>query len=445
MPNRFAKLAGIAAELKPLFTRLRRLAARPWRLKPVRILTRAGVVCILVISILLGFALDDTPQTVNWQGMTRDDIQRAKQLLHVTPEERAGVKTVKFNQKDLNIAASYILSHFIENTIDIRFLPDRLHFQMAIFAPPNPWGRYLDFHFALKQTDRGILLKSFKIGEISIPDPAANWLIPFIVQHSGLNRYWEILAYYVKEVRINQDNVEISYLGSVIDTAKQLLIEKHKTYPNLYKYQQQINDIVSVHNPGWRLSLTELTQPLFAAALEQSAEQDAIRENRSIIIALASYIYKNELRRYLPMGLVYNREYPVFAYKRTDVPEHFIASALITAVDNSLLSQQLGLDKEVGDAQRGTGFSFIDINSDRSGVRFGRLAIKSPAEARRLQQIMANTQDYSAIIPDITGLPEHMDEAAFKAQFQSVDSVAYRAMISEIDKRIDALPLYLEH
>ena len=69
-------------------------------------------ICVIV-TILLCFALDNSPQTIVLQGLNRDDIQRAKQLLHVAPEDRESLKTVSLNQKDLNIAASYLLNHFV--------------------------------------------------------------------------------------------------------------------------------------------------------------------------------------------------------------------------------------------------------------------------------------------------------------------------------------------
>jgi hypothetical protein len=421
---------------------------QPWRkLPPFWKKTLKTVFYVLastavLLSILLCFALDNTPQTIVLQGMNHDDIQRAKQLLHVTAEEKNSIKTVSFKQKDLNIAASYLLNHFVENTLLIQILPDQILFQIAVFVPENPWGRYLDFHFALRQNGDTIKIKSLKIGEISIPDPAANVIIPYMVRHSALNRHWLAINDYIKSIRITPLTLEVSYMGSIVDTVKQLAISKHKDYPSLHIYQQQINTIVNQHDPAWRLSIKELMQPLFATALQRSNDENAINENRAVIIATASYIYKNELRRYLPLGLSYQKEYPVFAYKRIDIPQNFIASALLPAVDTSLLSQQIGVDKEVGDAQQGSGFSFIDISADRTGIRFGELAVSSPQQARRLQTIMAAIQDYTDFLPDIENLPEHMDEQTFKEKFVNIDNTNYQNMIKLIDQRIGALPLY---
>lgn len=402
----------------------------------------AGLTVFLLFNLLLLFALDDTPLLKIHQGLSREDIQRAKQLLQVNPEEFDQVKTVTLNQKDVNIAASYLLNHFVENTAQIRVSENVIFAQIAVFVPQTIWGRYLDFSFKLIQQGDDIRIKSFKIGEISIPDSAANFLILKIARFTPLKKYWQVGEQYIKDVRFTADGLEVSYLGAIVDASKQLAIQKHREYPNLHVYQQQINDIVSQHDPGWLLSLTDLMQPLFWSAYQRSDEDTAIRENRAVIIAVASYIYKQELRRYLPIGLVYSKEYPVYAYKRIDIPQHFIASALLAAVDASVLGEQLGIDKELGDAARGSGFSFIDLTADRAGTRFGKLAVASPKQARTLQRMVSEAKDYKEIIPSIKGLPEQLDEPTFKTRFGDTDSPLYRSMITEIDDRIDALPLY---
>jgi hypothetical protein len=409
---------------------------------PLKIFLYSSGVLATLLSILLCFALDNSPQEIVFQGFNREDIQRAKQLLHVDPEEQESIKTLSLNQKDLNIAVSYLLDHFVENTSEISIYSDRICSQIAVFVRPNPWGRYLDFHFCLKQNQDEIRIKSFKIGEISIPDPAANILIPFIIQHTALKKYWQKMSLYITNVRITPQTMEVSYLGKLIEAGKQLAIQKHKDYPNLHLYQEQINQIAIEHDPNWRLSLSDITQPLFLAALHRSTVDTAIQENRAIIIAVASYIYKSELRNFLPIGLLYSKEYLVFAYKRNDIPQHFIASALLTAVDSPLLSQQVGVDKEVGDSQKGSGFSFIDLSADRAGIRFGQQAVASPTEARRFQEKMAEIKDYTAMLPDIEGLPEHMNEQSFKERYTSTESDSYKEMIRLIDSRIAALPIY---
>lgn len=416
-----------------------------WLKRLAKMLLWTTGILVIVLSVLLCFAIDDTPQEIIVQGLTREDIERAKQLLRIKPEERDNLKHLSLNEKDLNIAVGYLLNHFIENTTAIKFLPDRIWFQIALFVPPSLWGHYLDISFTIRHDHKGIYIKSFKIGEISIPDPAANQLIPVIVHHSKLEQYWLLASKYVQNIHITETTVEIDYLSAMVEEAKQLAVQKHHDFPSLPFYQQQINEIVSLHDPAWRLSLSELTQPLFKIARQRSEASNAIQENKAIILAVASYIFKAELRRFLPLGLIYSKEYQVFAYKRMDIPEHFIASAMVAAVGSGYLSQQLGVDKEVGDAQHGSGFSFVDINSDKSGTLFGQLATVSPESAQWIQKVMSEAKDYTVFIPDPQGLQEKMDQQSFKEQYGSVDSKAFKDVISDIEHRIYALDIYRHH
>lgn len=410
--------------------------------RPIKLLLYTSLVVFLLFNVLLLFAIDDTPQLKIHQGLNRDDIQRAKQLLHLSPEERQGSKTIVLNQKDINIAVSYLLNHLAENTVQIDVMDNMLRAQIAVFVPKTIWGRYLDFSFKLIQKDNLIKIKSLKIGEISIPDPAANYLIAAILHSTPLSKYWHLAETYIKDLHFTSEGIQVTYLGAIVEEAKQLAVQKHREYPNLHLYQQQINDIVSQHDPAWRLSLMDLLQPLFLSAYQNSSEDTAIQENRAVIIAVGSYIFKHELRRYLPLGLVYSKEYPVFAYKRIDIPQHFIASALLATIDASLLGEQLGVDKELGDAEQGSGFSFIDLTADRAGTRFGQLAIASPPKARQLQRTLSTAKEYTTIIPDPQDLPEHMDEQSFKSRFGNTESSIYQDTIQDIDKRIDGLSLY---
>ncbi|MBS3964400.1 MAG: hypothetical protein KGZ80_07885 [Methylomonas sp.] len=396
-----------------------------------------------IVVTLLFFALDDTPQAKRLPPLSRDDIQRAKHILSVSQGEQGELKTIRLNQNDINIAASYLLDHFIENAVQIDVGDRQLRFQIELNVPENFWGRYLDIHFKLLQSGEEFWVKSLKVGEISIPGPAANTLMRAALNTPPLDAHWDMVKRYVKRLNIADTGVEISYLNSIVSEARQQAIDKHRDYPNLHRYQAQINDVVARHDPAWRLSISDLLQPLFITAYQIADESTAIRENRTVVIAMASYVYKQALQRFLPIGLVYNKDYPVYAYKRIDIPQHFVISALLAMVDDAVLGEQLGIAKELGDAEQGgSGFSFVDLSADRTGTRFGRLAVASPHQARALQKIMASTNDYRAFIPFALDLPEQMDDASFRNRFGHVGSPAYEDVIKEIDKRIDALPIY---
>jgi hypothetical protein len=182
--------------------------------KPVKIVVYTGLVVLLLVNVLMMFAIDDTPLLKMHEGLNQDDILRAKQILQLTPEERAEIKTILLNEKNINIAASYLLNHFVENTVMIQLGENEISAQIAITVPgPAIWGRYLDVTFKLKQDDDGkITITSLKIGEISIPDPAANYLVSAIMHTTPLKKYWHIGENYLKKVQFTSEGIELSYL-----------------------------------------------------------------------------------------------------------------------------------------------------------------------------------------------------------------------------------------
>ena len=128
--------------------------------------------------------------------------------------------------------------------------------------------------------------------------------------------------------------------------------------------------------------------------------------------------------------------------QRQDFGQHFLVSAAIAASADVLLSNMVGVNKEVSDAQGGSGFSFTDIAADRAGTRFGELATASAESARRVQGLMSAGMRETDLIPLIRDLPEGMQASEFKRRYGSVDAPAYRTVMQEIERRIAACSLY---
>ncbi len=178
-------------------------------------------------------------------------------------------------------------------------------------------------------------------------------------------------------------------------------------------------------------------------AYQRSTLDNAIEENRTVIFTVNDYVNKLGTQKLLAGNPPANdKEYPAFLYKRIDLAQHFIGSAALTASVNRQVAQAMGEEKELSDAQGGSGFSFIDLAADKAGTRFGEIATASPENARQVQKAMLNIKDYTDFMPDPRDLPEHMDEDEFKQRYQSVNSPAYQEILKLIDARIAASPIY---
>ena len=126
---------------------------------------------------------------------------------------------------------------------------------------------------------------------------------------------------------------------------------------------------------------------------------------------------------------------------RTDLAQHFITSAALSALGGSVVSHAIGLFKEVEDSRGGSGFSFGDLCADHAGTTFGEWATSS-ARAGGVRSGVVASQDESIFMPDVSDLPENMDEAEFKRRFGDAGSPRYNEIVTDIQQWVEALSLY---
>src|SRR5690606_37847331 len=124
---------------------------------------------------------------------------------------------------------------------------------------------------------------------------------------------------------------------------------------------------------------------------------------------------------------------------RSDLAMHFMASAVITAYSDTILSNAIGLYKEMEDARSGSGFSFNDLIADRVGTRFAEKAMASEDAARRMRNIVLSGIQDTDLIPQWKDLPEHLPENVFKARYGGIDDPRYHRIEEEIERRIETL------
>jgi len=404
---------------------------------------------LVLCAMLVFFGVGDKPELAVGWAPTRDDLVRAKKILHEgskTKPDEIGI--IELSQADLNLAGNYLLNRYSKSAADLEFKNDELRFKVTITLPENSLGKYLNISFRLgnvKDSDLPVITK-FKTGKLLLPAKLAAFVIDSIIQHSSLNEYFILATRPIKAVKIDAQKITITYYPNK-DTLIQARNFLTHTGDNaaLNIYQQKLADIVAKHNPEWRLSLAELLRPLFELAYQRSTLETAIDENRIVISAINDYVNRKETKKLLAIpesAPAAGQQYSAFLYKRIDLAQHFIGSAALTASVNKQAAQIAGEEKELSDAHGGSGFSFIDLTADKAGTRFGEMATSSPENARKMQKAMAGIKDYSDFMPDPRDLPEHMNEADFKQRFESINSPVYQEISKQIDERISATPIY---
>ena len=411
--------------------------------------TIASLVFLCVLIVLFG--VSNTPDIpIEWK-LTSDDVQRAQKILHEGAKTKPNeIGTIELSQADLSLATNYLLNRYTKGAAKIELKNKAVRFTVTIALPQNiTYGHYVNISFKLgnEQPTYRPRLTKFKAGALLLPAKFAAFIIDTIIHNTHLNDYFILATRPLKSVDINEQRVIISYFSSKETRTHAGNMMTHSIdSPELNIYQLKINEIVSKHNPVWRLSLADLLKPTFKLALERSSLETAIDENKLAINAVNNYVNHKDPKAFLTPSPLKNSNtyYPTYLYKRTDLAQHFISSAAITATLNREVSKGMGEEKELSDANGGTGFSFIDLTADKAGTRFGELATSSPVNARKTQKILAEIKDYSDFMPDPRDLPEHMNDFEFKARYESIDSTVYQELSKEIDNRISKIPLYQE-
>lgn len=404
-----------------------------------------AVILLCVLTVYFGVG-DHADIQLGWS-LNRDDIARAKKILHEGSKTRPDeIGTLQLNKEDLNLAANYLLNRYSNSAVVISLKKNQLKFSATITLPANKLGKYLNVTIAFGNVDGEQLpvITKFKAGKLLLPSKMAAMVIDFGIRHSFLNEYFILATRPIKAVAIDPEKITITYFTSMetLLQAKQFLAHSEDN-PMMGIYQEKISEVIAQHDPKWRLSLATLLKAVFALAQQRSNQQTAITENRMAILAVNDYVNKHAVPRAINNSLIKNRYYPAYLYKRFDLAQHFIGSASLAASIDGQVANVLGEEKELNDALKGgSGFSFIDLTADKAGTRFGEYAIASPEQAQQLQKAMAVVQDYHDFMPDPTDLPEHMNEEAFKQRYQSTQSDVYLQALKQIDEKIAGMAIY---
>jgi hypothetical protein len=181
----------------------------------------------------------------------------------------------------------------------------------------------------------------------------------------------------------------------------------------------------------------------FAARHPEGSDREAFR---AALYALALYCGDPDFGRTIAVDMPWRMQgrrngcEATTLAGRDDLKRHFVISAGLYAATTGTAAFGMGELKELLDSNDGgSGFSFDDMAADLAGVRFASAFLDAPAA--EWPAMLEAIERESDLVPSTEGLPGGMTQAEFEARFGDVDSPAYRAMVAEIRRRVDALPL----
>jgi hypothetical protein len=396
---------------------------------------------------LLILAVDNQPAVNRSAEITPADIERAKRILEKNDPRKmkAGVvRTIAVSQQDLDVAANYLANQYGNGGSRVVLTPNNIRINASVQLPINPIGSFLNVDAALTETATLPRFEYVRIGRLSVPAGIADWLLARALVKLQGDKVSIAATDVIKKVSITDARLAITYewKPDLPDKLRAVLVPP-ADQERLRIYHERLTQATRLLTPQ-RVPLPELMLPLFRLAQERSRAGDPVAENRAALLVITFYVSGKSLTTVIPAAKNWPRPAPRAATfnGRTDFPAHFMISAALAANAGGPLSDAVGLYKEIADSRGGSGFSFTDLAADRAGTRFGERAALSAVSARKLQREVSAGASEKDLMPSTADLPEFMPEEDFKRRFGGVGSPAYNEVVSTIERRIAALPLY---
>lgn len=354
-------------------------------------------------------------------------------------------KRIILNAEDLNVICRSAFHHRrLEGFCHFDLTQESLVGEITLRLPGRLAGKYLNLSILAQGDDQAHFhIADLRAGNLRASSPWALSLIRGSLLISPWRRYETLRTRLIKDVHVSEGRLVI-----VLNWDRQLLSELRDLVTDaadkrrMRIYLERLSEVLNDGTQNRYARLGTLTRPLFNLARERSrGNNEPIEENRAAIMVLSAYANGKDLHDVVDRDIRPIRR-NVLLNKRIDTAKHFLGAAVLSMSGQSTLVEMVGLAKELQDTHDGSGFSFNDLAADEAGALFGKVAISDRDHARRVQDVLRQTEDESQFIPVLKDLPESMDTEEFMQKFTAIGSPEYEAVRSEIRQRILALPIY---
>lgn len=405
---------------------------------------------ITVLAVVLGVVAwrvpEASPMVAHSDGIAAEDVERALQLARAHDPRRAipgVVRTLRLSQHEAELLLNHAAARVRPSRWSLRLGGDRVVVSGSLRLPDNPFGPWLNLVVQARQTPDLPQLEAVTLGRLPLPVPVVTWVIDHVAARYGLGGYRDLATVAVQQVRLTPQRIEVVYAWGADAPSRVLAtLLPAQEHARMRVYAARLADLTATGAPRVPWSLSQLLPPMFELARIRSAEgQDPALENRAALMVLGMVANGVGLGTLLPerRAELEGRPIRLTLAGRKDFPQHLLMSAALAADSGGPLADMIGLYKELSDARSGSGFSFNDVAANRAGTRLGVLAIGSPTKLQERLSVLSHEEDF---MPDVSDLPEFMNESEFRRRFGAPGSPAYQRMMSDIEERLGATPLF---
>lgn len=391
-------------------------------------------VAILLLA-ALGLALLTVSGAPSVETKGPPDAQSVQAATDVVRQirDRNGVARVRLTNRELHGVATLAGDATGFARVDARVDDGRFH--GAASMPLPVWG-WINTAVEISGDHEGFPELQLKVGRFPVPSWAARWMAEygrFALRLRGADL--PPLDQLVRNVTVGKEE-----LVAEIDLPHQSGIVR-----GLASLQGVEVDDDAVADIYCRLVALDREDP--ATALEIQVQRafagapapTPVDYNRSALIALAWFAVDERVGYMAPDAIERVRacggpSRPIRLAGREDLAKHWTLSAALSAVFGSGAARAMGEWKELDDSlPEGTGFSFVDLAADRSGLNVARRATDPATAAAERGRLTRMTE--AQILPiALIAAEEGLSEQQFLERYGTVQASRYQTTVAEIDR-----------
>ena len=303
---------------------------------------------------------------------------------------------------------------------------------------PLAAGWWLNGSATVSGKHRGFPDLKLRAGRISLPLVAGKWAAELgrrIAQAKGVRL--PPLDEIVAELSVEQEElvavIRLPKKGEMVDA----FVAAGGTGTNNRLVSEIYCDLVASQRAEPVTQLPLLVRQAFSGA----PSLEAAAYNRAAFVALALYVVGDRAYPLAPSTVERIKScgrasFPILLRGRADLAKHWTFSAALQAVLGNNPATALGEWKELADSlSSGSGFSFLDLAADRSGLRIARLGVDESSAGVTARRLAAATEE--DLLPvQLLRAEEGLPEAAFVQRFGTIEAENYREAVAWIDREL---------
>jgi uncharacterized protein YfiM (DUF2279 family) len=404
----------------------------------------AGTLLVLVLAAggLLLAALDSQPLVERGETISQAAVNQARWLFHTNDPRRlqsGEARRTAIPAALIDEGINYLTGRSLRGRGALVLGEETAEIRISRRLPWLPGEPYVNLRATFREGKGEPKIVSAAIGWLPIPPELLEFALASAIQAAGYGSEWRLARQAVRQLIFDPQHrrIVVAYVWepALLDRARSIAFQPDDLV-RIRSAQESLAAMLDHHAPGRPVPLTDVLRPLLDI---DGADQ---RENRrAALLVLGIYLAEKNIASLIPEARNWPQLRPValMLAGRNDSAQHFVVSATLAAWAGEPVADAIGVYKEMADARHGRGFSFADLAADRAGTRFGELL---SGAAPRLDALLDKAFSDGDLIPLISDLPESISAAEFRRQFGNTGSPAYRQLTTEIERRLDALPLY---